>query len=359
MIPYFLLIGLPILAWGISSRYRITLNKLILLETDTLPIDLFMLIFLLLLSLRGLECGTDTPQYEASFQSYGKISYLNILQGYDYERGFILLSRFISGLGGGFRSFLWVCSAICVLPLWNFYKNESEHYPLTIALFLSVFPYYMYFSGIRQSIAMSLGILAWYAVKNRKLLYFLIAVFSAMQFHSSAFILFSLYPLYRARITKNWLWLVIPFMVLVYVYKQPIFNYLLRFLWEEYETTPETGATTVMFLLILFAVYSYLIPDDTLLDHDLIGLRNILLLSIVIQFFAVLHPLSMRMNYYFLVFVPVLIPKIAARCQPRFQQISKLSVSVMTVYFLYYFVNKMVRDIDSLNIFPYIPYWQN
>ena len=359
MIPYFLLIGLPILAWGISSRYRVTINRRVLVETGTLPIDLFMLIFLLLLAFRGLECGSDTPQYKQNFEVIGKMSYLRIFQVYEIELGFKLLAKLVYTYGQNYQLFIAVTSCICVFPLWYFYRKESENQPLTMALFLAVSPFIMYFSGIRQSIAMSLGILAWYAAKNKKLVPFLLTVLAAMQFHASAFMLIPIYPLYRARITKNWLWLVIPFMALVYVYKQPIFNYLLRFLWEEYETTPETGATTVMFLLILFAVYSYLIPDDALLDRDVIGLRNILLLSIVIQFFAVLHPLSMRMNYYFLVFVPVLIPKIAARCQARFQQISKLSVSVMTVYFLYYFVNKMVRDIDSLNIFPYIPYWQN
>ena len=148
-------------------------------------------------------------------------------------------------------------------------------------------------------------------------------------------------------------------MVLVFWYKEPIFNFLLRFLWEEYESTPETGATTTLTLLIIFAVYSYVIPDDAKLDRDLIGLRNILLLSIVIQFFALLHPLSMRMNYYFLLFVPVLIPQIAARCKKGFEQVTKLSVNIMTVYFLYYFANKIINDIDALNIIPYIPFWQN
>ena len=359
MIPYFLLVGLPILVWLISTRYRFTIGKRVLLETSTLPMDFFMLIFLLLLALRGLDCGSDTPQYEVNFMAHGKLSYAGILRGYDNERGFILLSRFIYGLGGSFQVFLWVSSSICVLPLWYMYRNESDNYPLTMALFLTVSPFYMYFSGIRQAIAMSLGVFAWYAAKNRKLLYFLLAVFAAMQFHNSAFILVAIYPLYRAKITKRWLWVVVPFMVFVFVNKLPIFNFLLQFLWEDFESTPETGATTILILLVIFAVYSYLIPDDAKIDQDVIGLRNILLLSIVIQFFAILHPLSMRMNYYFLPFVPILIPKIAKRSKMRFRQISKLSVVVMTVFFLCYFVNLVVNDIDSLNIYPYIPYWEN
>ena len=347
------------LAWGISSKYRFTINKRVLYETSTFPIDLFMLLYMLMLALRGLMCGSDTARYAVLYPIYGDMSYAKIITGYDFERGFMLLAKFVYQHSRDFQVFLCVTAVICVLPLWYFYKKESENCPLTIALFLAVAPFMMYFSGIRQSIAMSIGILCWYAAKNKKPFLFIVSVLVAIQFHTSAFILAVLYPLYGAKITKNWLFVVVPLMAAVFLFRVPIFNFLLRFLWEEYEITAETGASTTLMLLIIFAVYSYLIPDDTKLERDVIAMRNILLLSIVIQFFALLHPLSMRMNYYFLLFVPILIPKIAARCKMRYHQVSKLSVVVMTAYFLYYFVNKMVKDIDSLNIFPHIPFWQN
>ena len=109
----------------------------------------------------------------------------------------------------------------------------------------------------------------------------------------------------------------------------------------------------------MFAVYSYVFVDDEALDQETIGLRNLLLLSVVIQIFAMLHPLSMRMNYYFLIYVPILIPKIAKRCKQRYAMIVKLSVVVMTVFFLSYFVFMIVTDNDDLNIFPYVPFWHN
>ena len=114
-----------------------------------------------------------------------------------------------------------------------------------------------------------------------------------------------------------------------------------------------------MTLLVLFGVYSYVIPSEDKMDQDTVAMRNILLLSVVIQIFALLHPLSMRMNYYFLIFVPILIPKIASRSKGGYAQVAKLSVIVMTVYFVYYFARKVILDVDSLNIFPYIPFWRN
>ena len=217
----------------------------------------------------------------------------------------------------------------------------------------------MYFSGIRQAIAISLGIPVWYAAKKKKLGRYIVLVLVAMQFHTSAFMLFLLYPLYRARISKKWLWFVVPAMAAVFVFRASIFGVLINLLWKDYEITKATGAKNILILLVLFGVYAYVIPDEKKVDQDTAAMRNILLLSVVIQIFALLHPLSMRMNYYFLIFVPILIPKIANRSKDGYAQVAKVSAIVMTVYFVYYFVNGMITDDDPLNIFPYIPFWRN
>jgi len=356
VIPYFLLLALPLIL-SIKTKYRLTVDRRLLVETKTACIDTFMFIFLLLLALRGLRCGIDTRQYFRLFNQYGFSSFVEVFTNYRHEFAYKLLNKLVYMVTSEFQVVLIITSILCVVPLWFFYRKESEDQRLTIALFLSVAPFMMYFSGIRQAIAMGFGIFAWYAVKQKKKLQFVLIVLLAMQFHTSAFILLVLYPLYSAKITKKWLWFVIPCMALVFYFKQFVFDFLIRFLWEEYSLTEETGATTVLMLLIMFAIYSYLLPDDNQLDEDTIAMRNILLLSVVIQFFAMLHPLAMRMNYYFLIFIPILLPKIAARSKPQYVQIANLSKIIMTVYFSYYFINKVITDVDSLNIFPYIPFW--
>jgi hypothetical protein len=284
---------------------------------------------------------------------------VQLFSSYDHEFGYKLLNKLIGAVANNYQVLLVITAVICVYPLWYFYKRESENQLLTIALFMTVAPYMMYFSGIRQAIAMSLGIPVWYAVKNKKLWWFIAIVIFAMQFHTSAFMLFLLYPLYYAKITKKWLWFVVPGMIVVFIFRTPIFRFLITALWQEYELTAATGATNILILLVLFGLYSYIIPNEGAMDQDTTAMRNILLLSIVLQIFAMLHPLSMRMNYYFLIFVPILIPKIASRSKIQFAQISKLSIVVMTAYFMCYFVSRVITDDDALNIFPYIPFWRN
>lgn len=69
---------------------------------------------------------------------------------------------------------------------------------------------------------MSLGVPAWYSAKDKKLVRFILVVLLAMQFHTSAFMLFLIYPLYYAKITKKWLWFVVPCMVALYFFRMPI-----------------------------------------------------------------------------------------------------------------------------------------
>lgn len=359
MIPYFILIALPILGRLVVKKIRLTSGKKVLYETETASIDVFMLFFFLLLACRNIQCGMDTKQYLRLFHKYSAQSIPQLFSSYRHELGYKLLNKLIGVTTGNYQVLLMVVAIICVFPLWYFYRRESESPLLTIALFLTVAPYMMFFSGIRQAIAISLGIPVWYAAKNKKLGRFIVLVFVAMQFHTSAFMLFLLYPLYRAKITKKWLWFVVPAIVLVFIFRTTIFSFMLNFLWKEYEVTKATGAKNILILLVLFGLYSYIIPDEDKMDEDTAALRNILLLSIVLQIFAMLHPLSMRMNYYFLIFVPILIPKIASRSKKQFAQISKLSIVVMTAYFMCYFVSRVITDDDALNIFPYIPFWRN
>lgn len=359
MIPYFLLVFFPLLLTRLGDTYRIRLGKKVLFESKTAVIDSFMFILFLMLAFRGQQCGSDTRQYIRMFEYYSRHDFIYILQSGDHEIGFRILTKLSSILANNSQVYLAITSLACVLPLWHFYRNESDNHPLTISIFMFFPTFLMCFSGIRQAIAISIGVLAWYAARSKSLVKFIALVIIAMQFHVSAFILFLLYPMYGAKVTKKWLLAIIPLMAFVFVFKKPIFNYALTLLWEEYDSTPETGATAILWLLILFAIYAYVIPDEQKLDQDIIGMRNILLLSIVIQFFAMLHPLSMRMNYFFLIFVPSLITKVAKRRKRRFAQVTNLSVIVMTVYFVYYFVMNVINDNDVLNIFPYIPFWRN
>lgn len=369
MLPYYILIFLPMLIALIENRGIIRIGAAPNGRRKT-ELIVFFTIFMLLLMFRGADCGVDTAGYLSQFSRRSDMSWGDLFRYEDTERGYLVLNKLISLLGKNPQIFLMITGLLTALPLLYFYKREAELPFLTIALFLAVAPFPMYFSGIRQSLAMGLAFPAWYLARDKKFWKFILIVLLAMQFHQSAFIMFAIYPLYHVRVTTKWLYAVVPLMVVAYLFNDVIFNFLITFLWDDYGVAEDTGATTVLLLLILFAIYAYLLPDEKDLEPDVIGLRNILLLSILLQCFAPVHILAMRMNYYFLQFVPILIPKIANRSRPQYRKVANISVIVMTLFFVgYYFLKAhtgsdilqiypYVLETDILQIYPYIPFWQ-
>jgi hypothetical protein len=86
--------------------------------------------------------------------------------------------------------------------------------------------------------------------------------------------------------------------------------------------------------------------------------RHFLLLVLVLQMFAPLHELAMRMNYYYIIFIPLLIPKIVACRSKRWNQVAIAARHIMVIFFALYFFYSASRG-GALHVFPYHFFWEN
>ena len=358
MVPYYILILLPMLIGLSRNRGRLRIGAEENREKRNIELVWFFGILLVLLMFRDVTCGVDTDRYVNLFALVGRLNWKSTMLIADREWGYMIFIKLLSYLTTEPQILLMVTALISVLPVMLFYRDEAEIPLLTMVLFATVAPFPMYFSGIKQVIAMAMAIPAWRMAKEKKLIKFILIVLLAIQFHQSAFVMLALYPLYHARITPKWLYVVVPAMALVYLNNAPIFNFIAEFLWEDYGAAESTGATTVLILLVAFAVYSFVVPDETKMEPDVIALRNVLLMTIVLQSFAPIHVLAMRMNYYFLIFIPVLIPKIASRSKRKLRVISMYSVLAMIAFFALYYLLKAHTGSDIMQVYPYVPFWK-
>ncbi len=357
MLPYYLLVGVPALVCWYAPRIKQLSNK------KNLGIVVFFFLFMILLALRDISCGADLNNYTWIFHKaiHLKGSVWEVLKT-ETEPMYVLWERLVAHYTTDFQIYLALTGVLCLAPIAFFYKREAELPFLTIVLFLCIGIFNMYFSGLRQAIAMGFAVPAWYFTKEKKLIRFVFVVAVASLFHMTALVMLLIYPVYHIRITKNWLWFLIPAIVLVLIYNKEIMEYARQIseglsLKYSLETTA-TGAYDMLILYILFAVFSFVLPDEKLMDHDMIGLRNILLLVVGIQCFAPIHSLIMRINYYFLPFIPVLIPKIITRRKQEMNQVAVLSVYILACFFTVFFFWKAYLGADELQIFPYIPFWE-
>lgn len=355
LFPYFILIGLP----ALFAFVKVKKNGESV-QTKA-PIHLFFAIFIFLLAMKDLKVGVDTENYYIFFKEalLRPVSY--VVDKHGVEWGYHLFEVVLSRISSSFQVYLGAVALVAASPIWYFYAKESKNPYLSVILFATVAPFSMYFSGLRQILAIAFVIPAYYFVKKKKWLLFILTVVAAFFFHKSALVLLILYPIYRIKISRNMAYVAIPVLAAVLVFNQQIFLLLLRFLGDEYmerySDMTATGAYTVLFLLIVFAVYSYFIPDEEKLDDDARGLRNILLLAVAIQCFAPIHTLAMRMNYYFLIFIPILIPKIVVAAKDTNKKLARMSVVVMSLFFTAWFFFNAYTSGDMLQVFPYIPFW--
>lgn len=357
MIPYYIMISVPIvvyLLYGGTNQYLNNEKK------QKATLWAFFAILFLILALRHKSIGVDLSGYLRHFDSVRKLSFSQLFNAFEKERGFWILNKLIGLFTVNKQIFITLMAIITLFPIAKLYLKESENALLTISMFLIIPNFNMMFSGLRQAIAIALIAISFKFVKEKKLIKFILIILLAITFHQSAFIAILLYPFYHMNITKVKLFTLIPVIIAVLVYNKPIFEFLLQFLGEygeryEYE---ETGAYTMLILFSLFLIFSYLVPDEKRMDKETIGLRNISILTVIFQIFALANPVAMRMNYYFILFIPLLIPKVINRTNERNRQICQLIALLLTIFFIAYYIYKANVIVDTLELYPYKPFWK-
>ena len=355
MLPYYFLLLLPGLAYfGFthSPSYK---------QADRRTLTVFFVLYFLLLALRGSTVGNDYGNYHYFFETMGNTEWGQIFQS-DIEPGYALLNKIVSVFTDSFQWFLVVSSAVMLLPILYVYRKHVEDAPLTILLFINTDIFVMSFSGIRQSIAIGIGCLAFEFAREKKWIRFLIAVVFAILFHNSAFVLLLLYPACRFRLSRKSLYYILPAYLILLVFNREIFSFLLGIfgIYSGYSIS-QTGAFMSIVLFSLFVVYSIIIPDENKLDETGKMLRNILLITLAIITFVPIHMLVMRMAYYFVVFMPLCIPKIIKYHDESLGKITEISRVVMMVFFavyFFYFGYKGMSTGAGLHSFPYHFFWE-
>lgn len=371
MLVYYLLVLLPLIVALLQlsrKSLRITYNQKILtrsngdLKRKNIAILLFFAFYLTLLMLRREDVGADTVGYIRHFQNsqwYSLSDYLKIRKN---EQGFYALLRIIAYIFPNERFMLCVLAVAYVLPIAIFYYKHSENQLLSIALFLILPIFPLCFSGLRQSFAIALTVISYYFVKNKKPIPFVLIIFAATLFHQSAILALLLYPIYHIKLKRVMLWWIIPLLVFVYVNNARLYLIATSLLGSDYNdsygSVKETGAYMMIVLFVLFLAYSYILVDEKEADEDMLGLRNILILITALQFFSMSNPIAMRVNYYFVVFLPIIMPKMLSATSKRFKLVSTIASFVMVAYFIYYFFRRAYFGEDILCTFPYYAFWQ-
>lgn len=373
MLPYLILIFVPLLfafvAFSSSfteynGKWSVSFGKKREIINHSAMLPVFFIILIILLSLRDVRIGNDTSNYKGYFDSYSRMSFSDVFFK-ESDPLFWMLMWLVGRFTHNFQWYLAVVAVLSVVPIAKLYAEDRQYGFLKMMLFLNMSNFAMLFSGFRQSLAISAGLLAYEYVRRKKLFPFLLWALVSLGFHHSGFMVFFMYPLYHMTLKKKHLWFVVPTVLLIFIFNQPIFLWatstLTSLLGDKYDAELQvSNSYTMIIFFVMLLLLAYILPNEKRMDKETFGLRNFLILVVILQIFAPVHTLAMRLNYYYIIFIPVLIPKVLKYA--RSPDLAWMANTIMSIFFLcYYLITTYIACQGSggaLHTYPYVPFWK-
>ncbi len=255
---------------------------------------------------RSFSVGVDLSGYIPAFSNIGTMHHFK-LKYQNYEAGYIVLNRVLYMLGFNERQFLISVAVIVQVPIFYTMSKYSENSLISVLWYLSFGNFIMTFSGLRQSIAMSFCFLAYFFIKQKKLIPFILLIIFASLFHSSALFCLLLYPAYFIKITKKSVIIAFGVYAIIFIMRSKLLVVLSKLYYEKGVEEQNNGAYTMLVVYLLLFIVSFLGNCE---DEDFIGLRNILFVIAVIYSFAPMHNFVTRISFPLSLYMTIFIPKL-------------------------------------------------
>ena len=213
----------------------------------------------LLMSLRHPSSGIDivgsggeSIGYVGTFSQIAKLSWLKVFtfKVRNYEQGYTIFVKILSMFSKNPQILLFGCGiiqAICVFILIN--KTSKKPFLSTI-IYLALPCFVICWSGLRQSIAISITMIAFLMIQEKKPVKFILLVVLAWLFHSSAIIFLIAYPLYYLKQSSIWKLVSVIAIPIIYAFRLPLFR-VLSVIFKENAEVQDTGALTLFLIFIV------------------------------------------------------------------------------------------------------------
>ena len=282
----------------------------------------FAVIWVFLLGLRHPSMGVDL-QYGSPYGYLGRFKYIASMRWVDvftvrvqnYERGYILFNKILSLLGDHYQILLFTCALIAISLIAVWICLNSDYPGLSAVIYLGLPCFLINFSGLRQAVALAITTISIELIKRKKLLGFVLIVLLASTFHATAWIFLFAYPIYHFRMRKTASIATVLLPPVVYIFRYPLFTVLSR-LFKPNAVPDNNGAFTLF--LVFWAVYFFAVLFGHERDAEELGLRNLFLVACLCQALGSVHNTVMRVGYYFMISLVVLLPKVIKNSEKTF-----------------------------------------
>ena len=323
----------------------------------------FFISLLLLIGFRHPSMGHDlrygsSNGYLGSFDIIGSMSWPEVLRikiFLNYERGFIIFCKLISFICHNTQFFLFISAFLSLFPIFLFIYKKSENVIMSSVIYMGVPAFLIIYSGIRQGIAIGLCFFALLFLKEKNgkwnIIGFILIVLLAGTFHSSAFMFLIALPLYYLRLNKTARWLSVCLLPVIYIVRYQLF-YLLSKIFKDEAVAEDNGSVTL--LLVFIGIYMICILFSTSDDREFSWYMNMFYIACVCQIFGGVYGTAMRLGYYFMIFLALLLPKLITQLKDKNDKlIFKMGITVAFGAFALY----SIYTTTWAMAYPYSFFW--
>lgn len=274
----------------------------------------------LLIGLRDISVGTDTFGYVGEFTSIAKLSsFLMWKHALMYKEPlYILITWIISRISTNYTLYLLFWALIPSASLYITFRrafDDRVECLISILVFFLLGLFAFYVAGIRQTAAISIILLSFKSISEKKLIHFLLYVLVASLFHNSAIIFIIAFPVWFIRFRWWYLFILgallyfVSFVALdsIFVFTEYFFGDRFENYSMGYESTQSNSALIMQFILFGICV----VKAKTLIKKDNSNSTLILLAFIGVCFQSMAGMLAeiSRISFYFCVFDLILVPR--------------------------------------------------
>ena len=244
----------------------------------------FITFLLILISgLRHEAVGNDTFAYMTHFDRVSSMKWSEILDnfwdsyfnpgenGNGKDPGELIIIKLLTYVLPGPRSFIFIVSALLLIPLGIFVYQNSEDLSTSCffyVFYISMFYPYLPNSAVRQSFALALLLVGYLLLQKGKVWQLILCLFLSTFIHKSIIISILILPFYFFKKTKmlyKWSFVLFIIMLLAYQYVGSFLS-MQSDIYEMYGKNYYTQGQSAPFMVIIMMTALYII--------GLLGLRN-------------------------------------------------------------------------------------
>ena len=328
---------------------------------------LSVFIIMFALSACRLNVGNDYARY---------VEFMHLVNCNAYvptEIGFNLLVKLIYGLSGFenyllvFAVYAFVTTAVFLLAMYE----QSDDFPLTFFLFMTLGYYFQSFSTVRYYLALAAAFYSMKFVLRRQWIRFLVIVLLGAAFHKSLLVVIPLYFLASVP-WKKWQLAVAALFCTTFLFCQDFYLKVVVFLYPTYEDTEylEGGTSYINILrcaaVLVFAVlvlYMQKHAQEERLTDDEEERRfwfyfYLNLGALVLYVFCSFLPIISRIGYYLTVSHVLFIPMLLKRVDDvRWRKLFRVGILLAAI--LYFAIYMSRAGDDGTLILPYKTFFFN